>query len=488
MRHFLTCSAMTHGLPVRENAPTHSWRIVVILLLYLLLGGSDLTSQVTENVYHELGVLAKNNGKWPTPPESLIAFRNTQKVPELRRHAWQLLAGLTARSIVADPKSLPIWETWYTKDETFVSPPACITGVLRGPIHRKLEMPLEIVAAIQSEAYLNDEDASKSALDYFSQVDKSIHSNVLYNAAACEHIDRFGLTNLAGLQMQFKQLNAPAAEWSIPPFPSDSVIVKAFWKGVFHNKDNTLKVWDPPDPNRPNCHEGCSRTVKLRVAAAGEPCKPNKDFIPTSCFYNVPVTRDNLGEMLAAWPVNPGDVMILVAFHVITKEVPDWTWSTFWWHDKPDVGTFAEGRLDEIQGSWRNYLMDTTLSMETPWESTATQGRARGDIRDACGQNWEMPSRDKICFNPYLEHAVGGATNAALSNCMNCHIRSTFVIPAGQDMRGIAWRGYLSSDAPCLAGRLRLDYLWSLPHETHQSLQEFMLHLNENIRNQFKLR
>jgi hypothetical protein len=32
----------------------------------------------------------------------------------------------------------------------------------------------------------------------------------------------------------------------------------------------------------------------------------------------------------------PGDYLVAIASHIITKEIPQWTLQTIWWHDRPN--------------------------------------------------------------------------------------------------------------------------------------------------------
>src|SRR5262249_8502968 len=79
------------------------------------------------------------------------------------------------------------------------------------------------------------------------------------------------------------------------------------------------------------------------------------------------------GDPATQWSVERagriGDYVALIAFHYTTKEIPDWVWSTFWWHDAPNAGAFAAGRPTDVTGVWRNYLMDVAMSADTPREA-----------------------------------------------------------------------------------------------------------------------
>jgi hypothetical protein len=128
--------------------------------------------------------------------------------------------------------------------------------------------------------------------------------------------------------------------------------------------------------------------------------------------------------------------------------------------------------------------METTLSMSKPGEKYYTLGDKPFET-DVCHQNWSEPSKARIDFNPYIEVAPddgGGMLNARLSNCMNCHKRSTYPGFSNNNMRGIPWRGELSSDNGCFADQLRLDYLWSLsPLDPASKLGQFYFQVQQQL-------
>ena len=124
-----------------------------------------------------------------------------------------------------------------------------------------------------------------------------------------------------------------------------------------------------------------------------------------------------------------GDHVVLVAVHLTTKEIPDWTWETYWWHDRPDDGAFAAGRPPAIRGAAASYVMDATFST------------------------------DKPCFNPWLEARF---PNGLHSNCVTCHQRA--VIGAADYLP--VTRGRLRDDDPYFAGHPPTDFVWSIAFES----------------------
>ena len=67
---------------------------------------------------------------FPADEATLLRFRDTQNVPEMRRHAWYVFAGLTQRAKNGEA----IWETWYPSSSTFSSGPQPLTAAGPGPV------------------------------------------------------------------------------------------------------------------------------------------------------------------------------------------------------------------------------------------------------------------------------------------------------------------------------------------------------------------
>jgi hypothetical protein len=326
--------------------------------------------------------------------------------------------------------------------------------------HRAIKSSLEVIAAIR-RSHANKSKAFKEAATVFQDKKRRVGTETKFNESAATHIRNEGMIDPTTLQNRaatFSNFHTPANERNIAPFPSSSIIVKAAWRTVGPDDISTFSVWDPPDPTRHDCLTGCPRTIRVKLATSGQICnKPANDDEPylSSCFYAVPD------------PNEAGYVLLLFGLHVITKETVDWTWSTFWWQPNADKGKFAEGRPDSKlgQGFWKNYVMDSTLSMETPLEAAASLTSPLPLQR--C--RTKPSSTAKICFNPFIERFLD--PNGPVSNCMACHRMATYpaLIP---DARGAAQRGYLSSDDACFdkpAAVMKVDYIWALSPVPKQS-------------------
>jgi hypothetical protein len=106
----------------------------------------------------------------------------------------------------------------------------------------------------------------------------------------------------------------------------------------------------------------------------------------------------------------------LVALHVVTKELRDWTWITLFWSDAPTTD-FGADRPDAIAGPWASYKMCAVVDYDERDDGGAPSARA-GDASLAASlavtrgfgpRSW--------CSNPYLEKGAHNAT----TNCIGCH-------------------------------------------------------------------
>ncbi len=136
-------------------------------------------------------------------------------------------------------------------------------------------------------------------------------------------------------------------------------------------------------------------------------------------------------------PFEPGDYVVTVAMHIITKEIPQWTLQSAWWSDQPDEGPYAADRpaLPRAQGPWQHYLMTVEDGITT---------EPGGDV---------LP----VAFNPFIELA---ATHPVATNCRNCHTRAGW--PSGSYLThtGPGPLANIDIDDSIFAGLLLTDYQW----------------------------
>lgn len=386
---------------------------------------------------------------FPAEETALLKLTELGNVPGMRAHAWMVFAGLTQPT----NNGKPIWTTWHYRDEVFgdqqpESEP------------KKFDKPTQLELGHVLETSL---DTTTHALPAVN----------MYNEAAYRHIRE----NKYHLRASLQELITPQARAEIKPFPATSVVLKTFWWPVKKDQLTPLPVWDRHPLNPPE--DGNGYTTFKRIVAvdptrwdipdddttdtvrfnnptnAGEIIsRPGSRVVSLERFFRFALTAGDAQEINHAindqfknWferEIREGDYAVLLGFHMTTREIPEWVWATYWWHDRPTDGPFAADRPDKVTGVWRNYLMTVSYSMETPKESDGTA---------------------HIAFNPYLE---GPFADGIVSNCMTCHRKAVWPIKRIANDNPLVnpftvSRGSFPLDSPMFRGRVTTDFLWSIP-------------------------
>jgi hypothetical protein len=431
------------------------------------------------------------DGGFPTPEYVLLGHVLADDMTAVRRHAWGLWAALTRPSgSVWDGQRLPVFETWYSIPEVFNAEGR--PGVRRAFRHR-YHAPTQSALA----------DSSRGGAA------AGLMSFVKYNETAARTIwnDGYQLTStLRGLKERFDRERTPIVERSIKPMPPSAVALKlVFW--LVKRADSpqsergltALPYWNAARSLRADgtlpMHTTWDKAVAIdpagrypvgslqRVNVNGTLAKPNYQMapvVPLSRFYShrladpeeVADARVFMAMLSSAGGEEErfitnagqtpelGDYVVLLAMHVTTKEIGDWTFQTFWWTPTPTRAPFGNDRPRGVIGPFVNYAMCTAYSTVTP---RAPDGGP------------------PVCFNPYLETDLGPTkpyvldgksypadpTAGTRSNCMNCHRRAGYPAfeagnPASANFARVFNDGYLSPDDPYFAPLVKTDFLWSI--------------------------
>ncbi len=380
--------------------------------------------------------------KFPAPEgelEGLIQCRNNA---QLRRHAWQVFAAINEPAGQTDPlfpKRQPRrWETWFLRRDAFAAAPP----TARVPFLLDLQVPGELrESTAEQPPSAPKSPPTKHVISNPSGADGvqggpmrnnlfATGNNVLFNQAAYDRI-RSGtqplylqntLDRLCGSRAGDTACNTGAQE--IDAFPRGAIAIKAFFVSAPLGQCTAIGSWDFERPYADDTISKMppSEATQLRrvfVENGAGVCDSEKKsghkVKPWSDVYWVPVpAADQKGrdaEIAAArlkgiqsdFPdAKAGDRLVLVGMHVATRELENWFWMTFWWHDRPGEGPFAADRPSELKGVWRNYLMNISYDMDDPREPDGTP---------------------HIAYNPYLE---GAMLDGVVTNCMTCHRRASW--------------------------------------------------------------
>ena len=388
----------------------------------------------------------------PATAAELRALRHGGDLHTQRRLAWQIITSLTDSAAGEDR---PRFESWHGEDEVFGD--GAVEHARTG-----------ISGFSRSSSSDHAEDPSS---DDASQIgDVPVLTYALYDDAAYDHIRDQQLNRRAELE-RLRRTGVVdtmvAGDRSIPPFPTGATVLKTVWWPVAAAALSALPVWDPdrnPIGRGGNDYLGWPRVVAVDATrAADRPAFVSIDFagrtfphaqrIELAAFCHVMVdaemadrlSRDRSARKTAlvalGRPLAAGDYLVLVSANLASKEIDDWVWATFWWHDRPDEGAFAADRPAALQGAWRNYLMQVAFDSTIP---AAADGGPHA------------------CFDPWLEGRFpdGGHGAGAVSNCMTCHRRASY--PAVDFLPVTRGEPDLAGDPAYAPGRLRTGMLWSI--------------------------
>jgi hypothetical protein len=382
---------------------------------------------------------------FPAPQADLLQALDDNNIARLRQHGWMVFAGLTQPARPQDPSSEAVWETWFTIQETFTvgaTPQGART------LKKNLTVPRQFGAA-KGAAHAQAVGESQRAFVLFNKENHDhIRTNQFYLAATLDTVNK-GWTSQTAV-----------ADRKIKDFPSAAVSLKTVWMLVKKGGKTPLPIWDeqPRVPNAgPEPPSTWKRVVLVDPSRTTIPTEekedtsflgrpfPSSHVVPLAAFYHFALDAKQATQMGG----QAGDFAVLTAMHCTTKEIPNWVWATFWWHDQPSVGPYAQNRPAEmvLKGLWRNYLMDVSYDMERPKETDNTPNAV---------------------FNPWLEARFVNGVN---SNCMTCHQRALWPLLPGSapDFSPFlpVTRGTAPPDDPIFKTRTKLDFLWSVGLESN---------------------
>jgi hypothetical protein len=355
---------------------------------------------------------------------------------------------------------LPIWETWLSEQEAF-SPSAQIIALAQRP---RFLLPLSRPSQFQHAASPTDSllagvKMSPDSVGFISQTHETPPgSGQTYSYASQSDFIR--------LNSAFDQSQTPIANRSIVDFPAPAIDLKIVFMKVNSTNLTPIPIWAganassvPANPT-PDTWTNCVAVdpTNRQTGTAQIDCNGTQvqvPIVPINSFYWVQVDANQaaaintFSKLSGRLLLNPGDYEVLVAMHVTTKEIANWTWATFWWQNGQDPPNAFPGSVSgmpdatQVKGPWRNYAMCVADAVVSP--STDPNGKPI------------------VCFNPYLET---GQVDGIDSNCMSCHARARMPIAFGAPNFYPATylpNGWFDlSDPNVFGGLTKTDFVWAI--------------------------
>lgn len=396
----------------------------------------------------------------------------------LHTHGWGLWTALTLETGQDyEGQRLRVFETWLTPEDITAA-----TGLRAvadaGAIPRRR-------APLRTFAPLHEAGAATFTSD---SVTPRVVGFVKFDPVAAEHILRHDLLGTSTLDTLLRR-GAP----QIPAFPAAALVVKPLFQVIkstdlIGGRYYALKAWPGP-PETPRALPpalwpdvvwldllggGSGRGAVDSLAATDGSTRTEETTYPVSQLIHYRLAAADAAVLNADKPgsgAQAGDIAVLVAMHVTSREIARWTWQTFWWTPEPDAPrapsstAIASLRPKQLRGAARNYAMALAYTMQVP------------DQPQVGGQN---SGAAVYAYNPWIEarfapadlpdslpgldpYGRPAANNHGIqSNCMSCHAQANY----NPDRLGTAPRfagaRYVDLADPKFNGTLQVDFLWSV--------------------------
>lgn len=436
---------------------------------------AEVSAITPMNFPSDLGIEDFN---FPEDSTKIYGWLQNKDTISITKHAWGIWAGLTASSgQVFQGDSLLVFETWFGVDELSVmsgngnKQGGC--DQMKKSKRTSLKIPRQFVHAQLL--------ASKNAV-----IDNtfSLFETVSYSPpAAC-----FATSNLIFNQSTLDSYKVKDGIGKIPSFPNDAITTKPVYFTGKPTKEGLIQVpvW-PGIPNPAKVFPTTDWNAYVYADTSNKQPK-NKKLVPVTTpnpspaqiqaatcnvndFINFAVDADMAKYLNQHQDQNPnsefvaGDLVLLVAMHVTSKEISNWTWQSFFWTPNPDAPLApsskfaADLRPKQLYGAASHYAVTTAYAMV--WPNQPITGGTNTGVTPI------------IAFNPYLEADLSKFNNqnalnqsyqyGVQSNCMTCHSLAT-----QSGSLGYSADQYIDMKDSRFINQVQLDFAWSIQGNTNK--------------------
>ncbi len=383
-------------------------------LLVIVVCAQGYSQQSPADQFHAVPLASTGitGFRFPQPAATILSWVKNNNQNAIASHAWGLWAALTQWSDQDfEGQRLRVFETW--NDPTDLRTPSgnapqdALSPIapLRTP--RRFALPRQLEDALNPNLI--------SPLGVNDQTPTENGPSVKYDPEASSWIARHSLLSNSTLKMMIVDEHRKA----IPSFNSGAIVLKPMFRALsssdlIQGRYFLLKSWPGPPPLQLSATDQMWHTMSF-----GEPLwtqcvwidlmEPNKNGSgATDCKTQTDAATYGINQFIhfrlsaseaklatdenknrkSAAIAKSGDYAVLLAMHVTTKEIGDWTWQTFWWSDRPknppapSSATIAARRPAHLDASGLHYAQCSA------YEEVLTSGKGDESV---------------YCYNPYLE-------------------------------------------------------------------------------------
>jgi len=407
--------------------------------LALLVSSASDAQETEKSGSNALGLAYTPLPEWFKfqPKATVNTWVAENDVRSMTTHAWELwgaLTELTTQSVGGTTTTVPIFETWLDPSDVF-SPPPAPAALLARPRGHRFERPRQFEHLVKAAMPMaGTESQIVVEVKYTKEMQQHVRANEYYSGKVLQRLnDHWGSTPLAGRE--------------VASFPDTSVMLKPVYQIVSGTKTTLLPYWsgaqNSTTPGTPGPGSWTSRMAVIPPGGAAMEGVPN---VKIERFYHVRIEHQVELETLkqAGLEAKLGDYAILVAMHVSSREIDEWTWQTLWWsYEKPSI---PGGVRERVQAPFDNYEVAIGYSFMT-----------------APGNPGSLPL---VCMNPYLEAGFGNDVFAPFkdqlgieSSCMSCH-RAAKWPPRANETFYVANGLIEKGDTAVFKGTTKTDFVW----------------------------
>jgi hypothetical protein len=409
---------------------------------------------------------------FPAAAPTINGWVADANVTAIRGHAWNVWSGMTFKSgQTVDGKDLPIWETWYGSEDVFPQPSLAAAALPREallrPRPRTLRAFVQPVQFHHIPSLLAAAAAVKTNIVSFNKFDPEAAGFIVApqpgpGNATYSYNKQSSLQNLN----QAWPAGTAGANRAINEFPIRAIETKPVFQLVKASGLTPQPLWQGPagstNPTNPTPNTwttcvlidpagsgGIRPATAAEIAAkvdVGQMACSTYLYGPLSLLYSFKMTADEAAAFVQArgGPAVAGDYAVLAAMHVNTKEIPFWTWQTFYWQPGGDTPNGFPGSKAQqpatLAAPWNNYAMCAN------YNQTVKPGNATMDV----------------CFNPYLETSPGIPAGIT-SNCMSCHGTARVANDAGYPSAYTAPIDFFGDATYFNTTSTHTDFSWAIP-------------------------
>lgn len=445
----------------------------------------------------ELPVPAIPGYAFPEAEGTILGWVNGNNSASIYLHGWGLWDALTSPSgqTVYGIPNAPVYLTWATRQELIdASQTTAVAAAVQSTQEaRKIHLG-EVtqlakfgIHTLAPQLLLNAKPKGGITPDF------SALETVAYDPEAGQTIFNGKLFNLSTIQQVYNNKQA-----EIPAFPVNAVAIKPVYKlisasNLYQGRYFVMPAWPGTPPVTPQIRKngfpeqswnaGCvyvdTQNQGASTASAVDPACSGPTAATTyglGDFVHFDITGANAAlfdlDNGAKTTVQPGNTLLLIAMHVSTREITEWTWQSYFWTPNaaapplPSSSAVAGAIPSQLTGAPAHYAATFAYEMVTPNQPVNGGTSTGGPV---------------IGYNPYLEAGfpasvfqfsrpilptVGGAswtgTVGIQTNCMTCHSLASVSFASKTALPNYGTDFYIARDDPAFNNTVQTEFLWSI--------------------------